>query len=341
MTTVPLGHSFSAMGRLSLGALAPLLLFLFLPGSGCSPAGPDGDPDPFLRLAEAGTRWTANRPDAYELALRRSCGECLPAGALAVIVSVTPEGTTVSLARTGERIEGGALYPDVDGLFQLIETYLLAGAAVDVDYDAALGHPRTIAIDPVPDAVDDEFGYAIDGLVVGRHAQLRAALAERRERWETRRILDYQLTLSRSCFCPPEGAGLVVLTVFDGEPAEWQYFLSGDPVSPEWRDAFPAVEGLFDFAIDAIERGAETIDVRFDEELGLPVSIRVDYRQALADEEIGYEVEKIVDLGGGPGPNPIEALDDAAVAAARSLRYSPPSAEGISTPVWTRAAMRF
>ena len=37
----------------------------------------------------------------------------------------------------------------------------------------------------------------------------------------------------------------------------------------------------------------------------------------------------------------IAALDSAAVDAARRLRYSPPSAEGITTPVWTRAAMRF
>jgi TonB family protein len=37
----------------------------------------------------------------------------------------------------------------------------------------------------------------------------------------------------------------------------------------------------------------------------------------------------------------IPALDSAAVAAARQLRYSPPAGEGITTPVWTRAVMRF
>ena len=37
----------------------------------------------------------------------------------------------------------------------------------------------------------------------------------------------------------------------------------------------------------------------------------------------------------------IPALDTAAVDAARQLRYSPPASEGITTPVWTRAVMRF
>jgi hypothetical protein len=142
----------------------------------------------------------------------------------------------------------------------------------------------------------------VDDLAAGRLAALRAELRVRRERWATRRILDYQLTLSRSCFCSPEGAGLVVLTVLEGEPVQWQYFLSGDPIAPEWRAVFPTVEGLFDFVEDAIDRGAESIEVRYDEDLGLPTTIRIDYRLAAVDEEIAYEVEKIIDLGGGPGP---------------------------------------
>jgi hypothetical protein len=235
--------------------------------------------------------------------MRRSCGECLPEGALAVVVSVSSGGTTVSLAQNGERIDAQAgLYPDVEGLFDLIETHILAGAEVEVEYDGDLGYPRSISIDPVPDAVDDEFGYVVEDLAAGRLAVLRADLRVRRERWAAQRILDYQLTMSRSCFCSPEGAGLVVLTVLEGEPTRWQYFLSGDPIAPEWRGVFPVVEGLFDFIEDAIDRGAESIEVRYDEDLGLPTTIRIDYRLAAVDEEIAYEVEKIIDLGGGPGP---------------------------------------
>jgi hypothetical protein len=280
-------------------------LALPLAAVACSLSGPGDAEDPLVRLQESRARWGANGPREYELALRRSCGECLPEGALAVVVSVSAGGTTVSLAQNGERVDAEpGLYPDVDGLFELIEAYILAGAEVVVEYDRDLGYPRAVAIDPVPDAVDDEFGYVVDELAAGRLAALRADLRVRRERWAAQRILDYQLTMSRSCFCAPEGVGLVVLTVIEGEPVQWQYFLSGDPIAPEWRGVFPAVEGLFDFIEDAIDRGAESIEVRYDEDLGLPTTIRIDYRLAAVDEEIAYEVEKIIDLGGGPGPTP-------------------------------------
>jgi hypothetical protein len=273
--------------------------------TGCSLTGPGEERDPLVRLEEGRAKWGANGPGEYELAMRRSCGECLPEGALAVVVSVSAGGTTVSLAQNGERIETRpGLYPDVEGLFDLIETYILAGAEVEAEYDGDLGFPRSVSIDPSPDAVDDEFGYVVDDLAAGRLAALRADLRVRRERWAAQRILDYQLTLSRSCFCSPEGAGLAVITVLEGEPVEWQYFLSGDPIAPEWRAVFPTVEGLFDFLQDAIDRGAESIEVRYDEDLGLPTTIRIDYRLAAVDEEIAYEVEKLVDLGGGPGPTP-------------------------------------
>ena len=271
----------------------------------CSLSGPGDEGDPLARLEASRAKWVANGPSEYELAMRRSCGECLPDGALAVVVSVSSGGTTVSLAQNGERIEDEAgLYPDVDGLFELIETHILAGAEIDAEYDGELGYPRSVSFDPVPDAVDDEFAYVVDDLASGRLAALRAELRVQRERWAGQRILDYQLTMSRSCFCPPEGAGLVVLTVLEGEPAEWQYFLSGDPIAPEWRAFFPTVEGLFDFVEDAIDRSADSIEVRYDEELGLPTTVRIDYRLAAVDEEIAYEVEKLVDLGGGPEPTP-------------------------------------
>lgn len=271
----------------------------------CSVSGPDGEDDPLARLSAAIQVWQASGISDYELAMRRTCGECLPEHALAVVVTVSGGTKTVSRASNGEPVIAlPRTYPDVDGLFDLIEDMVLAGADVDVEYDGALGFPRSVSVDPVPDAIDDEFGFVIDDLNLGRHAELRAEIAAQREKWAARRIVDYQLTFSRLCFCAPEGAGLVVLSVLDDEPVEWLYFLSGDPVAPEWQPVFPTVQGLFDFLEDAIDRGAEDIDVAFDSDLGLPTSIRVDYRLAAADEEVGYEVEKLLPIDDGVDPTP-------------------------------------
>ncbi len=279
---------------------APLLLLASL---ACSIGGPDEEPDPLARLAAARQKWQASGISQYELAMRRNCGECLPAAALAVVVSVSAGEKTVSLAENGEPVEAlPQLYPDVDGLFDLIEEMVLAGAELEVDYDEDRGFPRSVSVDPVAGAIDDEFGYVIERLVVARLAELRAELAAQRELWTVQRIEDYQLTLSRSCFCAPEGAGLVVLDVLEGQPVQWRYFLSGDPVASEWRGVFLSVDELFDFLEDAVDRSADAIDVTFDPELGLPTSVRVDYRAGLADEEIGYEVEKLVPIRGGDPP---------------------------------------
>jgi hypothetical protein len=288
------------------------LPWLTLLAVACSVSGPDRGADPLARLDLARRQWQSSGVSEYELAMRRSCGECPPAAASAVVVSVSAGGIAVSLAGNGEPVDPpfAELYPDVDGLFELIENALVGGVAdVQVDYDRDRGYPRSVSIDALPDAVDDELGYVVDDLVIGRHAELRAELRAQRERWAAQRIEDYQLTLSRSCFCAPEGAGLVVLTVLDGEPVEWLYFLSGDPLEPEWQAVFPTVDGLFDFVEDAIDRGAETIEVTYDAELGLPTHVRVDYRQALADEEIAYEVEKILRIDSGEPPTPDRAVE--------------------------------
>ena len=284
--------------------IASLTTVCLLAGA-CSVSGPDEEENPLAGLTAAIRAWQASGISDYELALRRTCGECLPSDALAVVVTVSGEEKTVSLASTGEPVAAlPRIYPDVEGLFDLIEEMVLAEADVEVDYDDALGFPRAVTVDPIPDAVDDEFGYVIDDLTVGRHAELRAEIAAQRAKWDARRIEDYQLTLSRSCFCAPEGAGLVVLSVLEGQPVEWLYFLSGDPVAPQWQAMFPTVDGLFDFLEDAIDRGAEEIEVAFDADLGLPTMVRVDYRLAAVDEEIGYEVEKLLLIDDGVIPTP-------------------------------------
>lgn len=284
---------------MKIASLTPLTLLALA----CSISGPDGDDDPFARLSDAVRTWEASGISDYELAMRRTCGECPPVSALAVVVKVSAEGKTVSRASNGEPVDvDPATYPDVDGLFDLIEAMLLAGADIDVEYDDELGFPLFVSVDPVPDAVDDEFGYRIDDLVVGRNLALRAEIAAQREKWAAQGIVDYQLTFSRACFCAPEGAGLVVLTVLEDEPVEWLYFVSGDQIAPEWRAVFPTVHGLFDFLEDAIDRGAEDIDVVFHPDVGLPISVRVDYRLAAADEEIGYEIEKLLPIDDGEIP---------------------------------------
>lgn len=269
----------------------------------CSLSGPGNRPEPWAALSAAAERWSAGGLTDYELTMKRFCGECLPTSALRVIVSVHEDRKTVTRADDGVLVDAPpGTYPDVPELFDLIEEMLLAGAVVEAEYDSELGFPRSVAIDPAPGILDEEFGFVVEEFRIGPHAALRTELAVQRAKWVEHRITYYQLTLRRSCFCGPGAAGTVLVNVFDRVPLEWHYFLTGEPLSEDLQRLFPGIDGLFDFIEEAIDHGAESIVVRFDPDLGLPQEIFVDYRFAVADEEVAYAVEKILPFDAGEEP---------------------------------------
>ena len=68
------------------------------------------------------------------------------------------------------------------------------------------------------------------------------------------------------------------------------YEEDGTPVPDPFAVWFPAVEGLFDFVEDAIERDADFLDVEYDADQGFPAHVFADYTERVADEERGYDV---------------------------------------------------
>ena len=116
----------------------------------------------------------------------------------------------------------------------------------------------------------------------------RAALAEARARWATADVSDYAFTYQESCFCPPEFSGPFRITVENGRV---------DSVTRNGRAAteqrtYPTIDALFDVIEDAFDRDAETVQVSYDADLGLPVNAYIDYEAAMADEELGFTVTR-------------------------------------------------
>jgi hypothetical protein len=114
-------------------------------------------------------------------------------------------------------------------------------------------------------------------------------LREALERWEDAGIDDYTFDLQRVCFCAG-GVDPVRIVVRDGSAVSYTVVATGEPLTAEWRQWYPTVDGLFDFLEDAIERDAHRIDVDYDPGHGVPVHVFVDYDENVADEEMGYEV---------------------------------------------------
>ena len=98
-------------------------------------------------------------------------------------------------------------------------------------------------------------------------------LTEARARWARVGPAAYSYTIQRSCECLAEGIGPVLVTVRNGIVESRQYTQSGAPVSPQYNDTFPAVEGLFDIIDGAMRNGTKPLTVQYDPALGFPTRI--------------------------------------------------------------------
>ncbi|WP_309670146.1 DUF6174 domain-containing protein [Gemmatimonas sp.] len=139
--------------------LAVALLGLLLLAGGCSdPTGPEE-----ARLTAAQRRWESTRPtsNSYTMQQRVLCF-CVT-GSTTFQVTVTAGSITRAVnLTTGESLSVTLLtiFRTVDQLFaQAREGLTRAGVVQSMAFDAALGYPTTLSLDPVRDAIDDEVTY--------------------------------------------------------------------------------------------------------------------------------------------------------------------------------------
>lgn len=134
---------------------------------------------------------------------------------------------------------------------------------------------------------------------LGPETELLDELGSRRATWAAIRPYAYAYTLRRSCFCAPESLGPVRVSVQGDIVVERTYADTGEPVPAHLADLFPTVEGLFALVDHALASGAHEVVVEYEPALGFPEEVWIDYRERLADDELGLSVTSIpVDLGG-------------------------------------------
>lgn len=120
--------------------------------------------------------------------------------------------------------------------------------------------------------------------------QLEEAVAINRSLWEAQRPDHYRYVLRHTCFCAPAAIGPVEIEVQGGSVASRRYVESGEPVPEDLAEVFPSVSGLFDVLQEALDTGADEIEVTWDPVLGYPREFFIDYQVNVADEEQGYAV---------------------------------------------------
>ena len=117
-------------------------------------------------------------------------------------------------------------------------------------------------------------------------------LARNRQKFQATVGPSYRVSYQNQCFCPPEAAEPVRLTVRSGRVASVERLADGRPVpSPEWG-AYRTVEGVFEQIEQAITRGARQVKVDYDDRYGFPRDVTIDYNAA-ADAWLGFKLHDL------------------------------------------------
>lgn len=114
----------------------------------------------------------------------------------------------------------------------------------------------------------------------------KAELTDARERWESRRLSQYEYDYQQSCFCHYESVRAVRLRVQAGTVTAAWYLEDGSPVPAAKLKFFPTVDQLFETIESAIDKEADRLEVDYDRANGYPARIDIDYIDQAADDEI-------------------------------------------------------
>lgn len=115
-----------------------------------------------------------------------------------------------------------------------------------------------------------------------------------RARWEAEGVTSYTMVTRRLCYCGNTDSVLVEVEQGRVVSARRQLEEGGDqPIPVGERPDTLTVERHFAAIQDAIDQDADSIKSDYDPLLGYPVSVWIDYRENVADEELGLQINEL------------------------------------------------
>lgn len=120
-------------------------------------------------------------------------------------------------------------------------------------------------------------------------------LAEHRAQWQAAAIADYAYGYNKYCACHRDDPPETVVTVRGGKVVR-VYHLHDDsdrevPARDGSLDLYWTIDALFDL-IDAAENAGAEVRVRYDESLGYPRQLYIDYDKNLVGDEVDLRVTR-------------------------------------------------
>ncbi len=116
------------------------------------------------------------------------------------------------------------------------------------------------------------------------------------ERWEGNGYHNYRYEFRWRCFCTRIN-DWVEVTVRNDTVFRIVNLESEEAYENEWawqREDFRTIDGLFDLIREARDKPADSITAAYDASKGFPVKVDIDWNRGLIDEEIGFEIRKVI-----------------------------------------------
>lgn len=117
---------------------------------------------------------------------------------------------------------------------------------------------------------------------------LEAEFNAAKAKWDQQNVSNYQITTQRSCFCIPRDE--VVNIVEQNQLRNAFYVGSGQNLTSEELVNQKTIDEYFELIKQAINDRVFSLFVSYDATLGYPIQISIDFNQALADDEISYQL---------------------------------------------------
>ncbi len=122
------------------------------------------------------------------------------------------------------------------------------------------------------------------------------ALRSNQATWAAAAIQTYEYRYRKVCDCHRDTPADTIVAVEDGVVVDVRYerddYVSQMPVNPDEFQWFRTIDDLFSLVATA-EENATTLRVSYDETLGYPAYIYIDYDHSLIGEEVELEVLEV------------------------------------------------
>ncbi len=138
--------------------------------------------------------------------------------------------------------------------------------------------------------------FAVTSGAPGQYLQ-RRTLDSQAAQWHAHNMTSYEMTLGIGCFCPFYDRMPLTVEVRDGRvvsvvDSQGQPVAADDPIRSYGNEQLMTVDGVFDYARDAI-RNADETRISYDPVLGFPTGLSIDQIKMAMDDEMSVTIQAV------------------------------------------------